>query len=412
MGEIKDKVRKIIKPTNKDKFLKTVQELRKTIPKKYNQIELMDYLADPAIDILSSITTRGDGKSENWLQGLGYLSVKLGFQTLIVVRHAELRNAMIAQIQDSYSDSVLLDESLLTFNINMDVTTINYDEYTPFIIVDLNNANDLKNYAGVLRHCNIQLYDEFLAVGGEYTNAEFIKWKTIFETMDRGYVEGMKYTNDRRKAVFLGNPVDWGSEFLAYWDMYHMLEQQPMNTIQKHGMIALERRKNKNAQEHKNNRMFREDESVTGDFSYNSWSVKKPKTSLLPIIIKTRDNFIYLYRDDKPIITVKPYADSYQFNTDIADNREDSYFLTPRFYKDYFYKKYNNDLLWFENQFSKDYILNNFVQLDMFKIIGLADALDQQNEITNLNKPDQDMKAFEQAQLDSLKAKLVREYLI
>lgn len=110
--------------------------------------------------------------------------------------------------------------------------------------MDLNNANDLKNYSAVLRHANLIMYDEFLAVGGEYAPHEFDKFKTIFETMDRSLIPPMEYTNNRRKAIFLANPVDFSSEFLAQWQMYHYLESQPMNTIKVYKNMAIERRKN------------------------------------------------------------------------------------------------------------------------------------------------------------------------
>lgn len=397
----------IFKPkTNSEKYLAFLKKCRKQgIPEKYNQGLILDYLTDPDIDLNVSITTRTDGKTFNVNYLLARLAREFGFCTLIVVRHAEIRNAMIEQIHDVYTKGYGLDDKNFSFNINMDVTSIYDGELTSFLVCDLNNANDLKNYSATLKQANVIEYDEFLAVGGEYTNAEFAKWKTIFETMDRGETPAMAYTNHLRKAIFLANPVDFGSEFLAHYDMYEMLEKQPMNTIQKHGNIALERRRNLNAQTGKNNRLFRESESVTGEFDLNSWQLKKPKNTDLPVIVKTNDTFIYIYDNrNQPIISVKPYANHYDYNTELNDNRDTSIYLkADRYFKDNFFKKYTRELIGFENQYSKDYILQTYPSLNIFKLIR------EQRQPVNA---DTEIKKLDQAEKDIQLKRIYQQYIM
>lgn len=387
---------------------KELVKVRKYIPKKYNQLELMDYLADDKIDILTSITTRTDGKTFNYLMSLIWFCRHLGFCTTVVVRHADLRQAMLSQIQDVYNEAEWLDVKDFGWNSTADIITVEDRGYPCFLIVDLNSANDLKNFSGTLKQANIAIYDEFLALGGEYTNAEFLKFKTIFETMDRSNItEGMKYTNGRRKFILLGNPVDFGSEFLAYYNMYEMLEKQPMNTIRTYGNIALERRRNENAQENKNDRIFgnrEHNESVTGLFAINGWRIKKPKDTTLPIVVKLDETYLYIYPEKTPILSVKPFSPVYKFNTEIADNRDESEFLDPeKFNRADFYKKYNRGLILFENQYSKQYILKQYNQLNIFKIIGKGE------EPETLDK---EVKKLKQVNEKTIKRRIMEQYLL
>lgn len=385
------------------KLKKELEKIRKNIPEKYNQVELLNELYNNKVDLMFSITTRTDGKTFNYLYALAKLSDKFDFTTIIIVRHMELRGAMIAQIRDVYETMSDLNEGDLYPVINSEYVEIAYQERTPFIILDLNNANDLKNYSSVLRKANIILYDEFLAVAGQYTDHEFLKFKTIFETMDRGYNPNMDYTNGRRKAIFLGNPVDFGSEFLAYWKLYEYLESQPMNSIKVYNNIAIERRRNKVAQVNKNNRIFNSDnESVTGDFKINNWAIKSPKSNDKKIAIKTIDKYIVIHLEKIPILEVTQVEDNYIYNTDLVNNREGSTYLKSTYYNDNFVKKYNRGLFRFANQFSKDYILNNYPTLKITKIIN------EQSQVIPTFKEQE--KQIEQSNINLIKQRLFMQY--
>lgn len=381
---------------------------RKNIPEKYNHGLLLDYLADDKTDLLFSITTRGDGKTFNYLYLLAQLSIKYDFNTLIIVRHMEVRNAMLQQLCDVYDTCPDLDGGKFKFDLDADYIQCYYDHKPCFVIADLNNANDLKNFSAVLRKCNLTLYDEFLAVGAEYSNQEFNKFKTIFETMDRAEIKPMNYTNHRRKALFLANPVDFTSEFLSVWDMYHMLESQPMNTIQRHRNICIERRKNEAPHEVKNSRIFEgigENESLTGEFHINNYRIQEPDKTLPKITIKTVDKYINIYLGSKPILDVVAYEEHYQFNTELEDNIEDSTYLKDNYYNDSAKRKHDKGRYLYANQFSKSYILENFPTLNLTRIIKRSDI----KGVTN--QENQDL-IFKNAEKESIKARLLRDYLL
>lgn len=401
-NEEERKQEKIKKSGNKLK--KELEKIRKNIPEKYNQVELLDQLYNNKIDLLFSITTRTDGKTFNYLYALAKLSLKFDFTTIIIVRHMELRGAMLAQIRDVYSTMDDLNDGDLYPAINSEYVEVNYKEQTPFIILDLNNANDLKNYSSVLKKANIILYDEFLAVAGQYTDHEFLKFKTIFETMDRGYNDNMNYTNGRRKAIFLANPVDFGSEFLAYWKLYEYLEMQPMNTIKCYNNIAIERRRNQVAQQNKNNRIFDnvENESITGTFKINNWAIKQPKTNDKRIIIKTLEKYLVINLEKIPVLEITQNEENYKYNTDLVDNSKNSIYLKASYYNENFPKKYIRGEYRFANQFSKDYILQNYPTLKINKII--------KENITAIPSFKEQEKEIDEENLKLLKQRLFMQY--
>lgn len=382
---------KLFSKKPEDKFKKELENIRKNIPEKYNQVKLLDQLCNNNVDLLFSITTRTDGKTFNYLYALAKLSEAFDFTTIIIVRHMELRGAMVSQITNVYETMDDLKQGDLYPNINIEYIQMMYKDKIPFIIVDLNNANDLKNYSSILKKANLILYDEFLSVGGQYADHEFLKFKTIFETMDRGTNSNMQYTNNRRKAIFLGNPVDFGSEFLSYWKLYQYLEHQPMNTIKVYKNVAIERRKNKVAQENKNNRIFNstDNESITGTFNINTWAIKEPKDLDKKIIIKTVDKYIVIHLEKTPVLEVTQIEKNYKYNTDLKDNNNNSTYLKTTYYNDNFLKKYNRKLFNFANQYSKDYILNNYPTLKITKIINEQTAdepsLEEQNNVRKEN---------------------------
>ena len=56
-------------------YLKEYKEYKeKYLPTEFNQLELLDELCNDEIDHYMSITSRGDGKSFNYISAVGYLS--------------------------------------------------------------------------------------------------------------------------------------------------------------------------------------------------------------------------------------------------------------------------------------------------------------------------------------------------
>lgn len=357
-----------------EKNINTVlAKYRKTIPSKYNQLNFLDYLTDEDVDAIFSITTRSDGKTYGTLSALAVLSSELGITTTIIIRHYDLRKAVMSNLSEIYQNDKFFDIKKMSFFMDTDIVTVNYKGQDAFYIVDLNSAGDLKNYSTKLSNATITLYDEFLSVGGEYSSNEFLKFRTIFETMDRGEKEALKYTNNRRKAIFLANPVDFSSEFLDAFDLYRPIANQELGTIQKYDNVVLEMRKNTTGQENKNNRIFKHvtnNESITGKFTVNDWQIKAPNENDFNFVIKTRDKYIVVFCGRSVIIKAQGYmSKDYIYNTDIKDNSNSSEYLdSDKYYRDDMYRLYNKGKVFFANPFSKEYVLTNYPYLDIVKL--------------------------------------------
>lgn len=392
-----------------EKNINTVlAKYRKTIPSKYNQLNFLDYLTDEDVDAIFSITTRSDGKTYGTLSAMAILSAELGITTTIIIRHYDLRKAVMSNLSEIYNNDKFFDNKKMAFFMDTDIITVKYKGQDAFYIVDLNSAGDLKNYSSKLSNATITLYDEFLSVGGEYSSHEFLKFRTIFETMDRGEKEALKYTNNRRKAIFLANPVDFSSEFLDAFDLYRPIANQELGTIQKYDNVVLEMRKNVNGQENKNNRMFKHvtnNESITGKFTVNDWQIKTPNENDLNFVVKTRDKYIVVFCGHSVIIKVQGYmSKDYIYNTDIKDNSSSSEYLDPeKYYREDMYRLYNKGKLYFANPFSKEYVLTNYPDLDIVKL-----ARKQHIQIDQVNTQ---VQMFNETQETKFKKALLSKFL-
>lgn len=392
-----------------EKNINTVlAKYRKTIPEKYNQLNFLDFLTDDDVDAIFSITTRSDGKTYGTLTALAILAAELGITTTIIVRHYDLRKAVVSNLSDIYQNKKFFDNRKMAFFFDTDIVTVTYNNQDSFYIVDLNSAGDLKNYSTKLSNATLTLYDEFLAIGGDYSSNEFLKFRTIFETMDRGEKDSLKYTNNRRKAIFLANPVDFSSEFLDAFDLYRPIANQELGTIKKYDNIVLEMRKNVNGQENKNNRLFKHvnnNESITGKFTVNDWQLKTPQETDFNFVVKTKDKFLVVFCGQSVIIRVQGYMPKhYIYNTDIKDNSDSSIYLDPeKYYREDMYRLYNKGKLFFANPFSKEYVLMNYPLLDIVKL-----AKKQKNNINEINTQE---AIFNESQETRFKKALLTKFL-
>lgn len=210
------------------------------------------------------------------------------------------------------------------------------------------------------------------------------KVKTIYESIDRnhGNIDYIKIP----KIVLLGNAVNFSSPLLSNLNIYEQLQHHSkfaMNSKRQYGNIMLEMRRNEHSNENRNTRAFNSDNDsmTTGEFDFNTFNLaddalrKHISSNGNFFYIKTPYNFIkvmYHLNDYQTNIKVVPYADNYQFCTDVSDVEHGALFLKDSFYKENHSKRYYNPSnLHFDNAYSKSFILNedDFIYLNMNKII-------------------------------------------
>lgn len=362
------------------KFDKYVNEFRKNnVPKKYNQIELMNHLTDENLDHYFSISNRADGKSFNYIHFLLNLSNDFNVGFMLISRKYTLRHSYISLIQKIVDKSNILNEKKLSFLNTQNYVKVLYVDRTIAVITDLNSATNLKYDSNFLDDFPIIVYDEFLAIEGDYLPDEWERLKTIYGSVNRGNeIPIIKFP----KLVYLGNAVNFSSPILSNLNLFHRLENQPINTLKLYGNVAIEMRYNKSRNEDRNLRAFDEenDRMSQGQFEANNHNIvtdferKQLSKDRHYLMIKLEQYFLRVdYNLDNKIIvlSVLGFSESYDFNTEIKDNKEKSIFLDDYYYKQSHQKRYEKGLYKFDNNYSRDTITSNLhlMHLNLMKVI-------------------------------------------
>lgn len=360
-----------------------LEKHRKTIPEEYNQIELCNELMNKDLDFYISISNRSDGKSFNYVGFFIKLAIEKGIGFMLVSRHFTLRYAYQELVDEIVSEMKGVNFNHIFYDKNDDYIKIGYKEDYIGIITDLNNATDLKYHSATLKYFPIIIYDEFLALEGDYLTDEWEKLKTIYQSVDRNK-DDIPFIS-HPKIFLLGNAVNFSSPILANLDIFKYLQNHKINTIRQHNNILIELRKNQNVNNKKNLRAFdsENDAMTTAQFNFNDYQLTNDND--IQYIQKNSDFFyiktefgylkiIFNVNDLRTDIKFVPYVENYQFCTQIEDVKEDVIYLDERYY-DYenhhkqYYKK--GSFITFDNAYTKSFVLDNddLIALRIKKVI-------------------------------------------
>ncbi|MBS6928574.1 MAG: hypothetical protein KH152_08775, partial [Finegoldia magna] len=329
----------------RDNEIKEYQNLldkhRRTIPDEYNKIELCTELMNKDLDFYISISNRSDGKSFNYVGFFIKLAIEKGIGFMLVSRHFTLRYAYQELIDEIVDNMKGLNFNHVFYEKNDDYIKVGYKEDYIGIITDLNNATDLKYHSATLKYFPIIIYDEFLALEGDYLSDEWEKLKTIYQSIDRNKDEIPFISHP--KIFLLGNAVNFSSPILANLDIFNYLQNHKINTVRQYDNILIELRKNDNVNNKKNLRAFdsTNDAMTTAQFNFNDYQLTS--TNDLKYIQKDSDFFyiktdlgylkiIFNVNDLRTDIKFVPYVEDYQFCTEIDDVKSDVIFLDEKYY--------------------------------------------------------------------------------
>lgn len=399
------------------KFKKYVQTFRGDfIPKKYNQIKLMDYLLNDEIDHYISISNRADGKSFNYCHFILRLAVEHNIGFTFVVRNFTVRDAGQKLFQK------IID--VMNFNAN-DFTFMRTEFYIALIyrdryvglFTDLNKATDLKYQSNFLADFPIIIYDEFLALDGDYLIDEWDRLKTIYGSINRN--ENIPLIKIP-KIIYLGNAVNFSSPILSNLNLFNILENHKMNTVKQYDNIVLELNKNDNANERRNLRAFNEeqDNMTKAEFNVNNYAVatetERNRINKNPayIYIKLGNNYlkvIYNVETYETILTITSYNDYYDFNLLMKDNRETSIYLDDTFFSPEFHTKYIKGIYLFDNNYSKDFILDSMNNLKNLRINKVIKQHIANNTFDNFERNE---KVYQENYIQNTKKALVEKFLL
>lgn len=359
------------------------------IPKKYNQCKLLNYFTNDNIDHYISISNRADGKTYNYIKFFIKLAIDFDIKFILLSRNFTVRNSYCEIVNNITQSSKDLEYSLLEFNTTQFYRSVVYNKKTLGIITDLNEATNLKYFSQYIKNFDILIYDEFLAIENDYLPDEWERLKTIYSSVNRDFSKDriIKYP----KIFYLGNAVNFSSPILANLKLYNILENHTINTAKRYGNICLEINKNENVNTIRNLRAFSEDKDglTNADFKSNQFNIANEKDFIevkkdYEYIIVKIDNNNYLRIEYNKItlqcvLSITINENDYNFNTEIKDNKDNSIYLSKKYYKEKFTKKYVNNLFLFKNEYSKNYILSDY-RLSTLNIYKLLNCIYHDNE--------------------------------
>lgn len=371
---------------------------KKHIPKRYNQVKLLDHLNDPEIDHFISISSRTDGKSINYVHALLNIAIDYNLGLMFISRNMMLRQSYQTLLEDIFDLSTVLNREDFSFIRTQYYVSLNYKKRTIAIITDLNSATELKYFSNFLKKFPIMVYDEFLAIESDYLSDEWIRLKTIYESIDRVEEYPLIY---KPKIFYLGNAVNFESPILHGLEIFNILERHPLNTMKVYKYdfnIALEINRNENTNELRNTRAFgsNNDSMTTAQFETNDFLIATEndknhiKINPRTIFIKLKNDYLKIWFNPDDLTTILSIEttmtkDHYDYNQLLKDNTSTSIYLNDYYYKDTHIKKYDQGFYLFENNYSKNTITsehNNLNWLRINKIIREYMIKDnQQNEI-------------------------------
>lgn len=376
-----DKIKSFINPTEDEKYKKMIKSFRKNhVPEQYNQIKLLDELNNPDIDHFISISNRTDGKSINYVHALLYIAIEYDLGLTFLSRNMMLRTSYQELINDIIEISTIFDRRDFNFIRTQYYVSLNYKDQTIAVISDLNNASELKYFSNYLKKFPIIIYDEFLTLQTEYLSDEWVRLKTIYESIDR--IE--KYPLIHKPKIFyFGNAVNFESPILHGLKIFNILENHPMNEAkiyQYEFNVMLEINRNENANVRRNTRAFgsEDDSMTTAQFETNDHNIADDsdrehiKHNPRFIYIKLKSDYLKIWfnRDTLHVIlSIESFIEhDYQYNMQLKDNKEGSIYLNETYFDEDHIKRLDRGDYLFENNFSKNYITTDFQGLNELKI--------------------------------------------
>lgn len=387
------------------KFVKTY--IDKYVPKNYNQLELMPRLFQDNIHHMMSISSRTDGKTFNYLGCIMALTINFNIKFQLIVRHYTLRKEMFNTLLKIATTIEYFDPKQLSIQNGDFYIIVFYGEKVIGIITDIDHVSDLKYSSNFLCDFKLVIYDEFLARKSDYLPDEHTNLKNLIESINRDFEPDETALLTHPKILYLGNAVNFDSPLLAYYDMFSVLEKHKINTLRDYVngelpvKLSLEMRRNDKNNAKRNIGIFPDEDDdamSTGEFNFNSYALADDSVrnavkngNYYEFNIKLLEYYLnvrYNYQRDIYILSVRAGAENYQFCTEVSDVKDGVIYLTEAYYSERMHKKHVNGEFTYNDAFTKNYITTqeNYVQLKLFKLIGIHYEENKKEEIAVRNE--------------------------
>lgn len=299
-----------------------VPKIRRAIPPQYNQVRLLDYLSDDEVQLMVSITTRGDGKTYNYILALIKIALKFkDFKFVLISRHFTLRGSYQQTLTTILQEQFKLTRGDIFFDNNNQYSTLYVKDEPICILTELKSATDLKYSSTVLKNYRFILYDEFIAIRGDYNPEEAEQLKTIYESIARPADNAIPLIP---KIMLLGNPHNFDSPLFSYFNLYHILDKQKINTIEKHGDTVIERWKNEESLSKVKSELFGKSDD---NAMYNGQFVTNTALVASPELLSHCKNKITIKLDNEQYLIIH-YLNPKKYYLEITYKRPDKIMYT------------------------------------------------------------------------------------
>ena len=376
----------------KTKIQRYISRFRKKyVPKKYNQIKMLDYLTDDDVDHYISISNRADGKSYNYIHFFMRFAIDFGVNFMLIARHFTIQQMYVDQLRKIAStfNKSINPKNLQFINSQFYIKVIYKTDKgakTIGLITDLNEAQDLKYNSAYLSDFPIIIFDEFLVLETDYLPDEYERLQTIYTSVNRK--ENIDYIHFP-KIFYLGNAVNFSSPILMNLGLFNKIENQSLNTIQKYGNKVLEINKNLNANEIRNTRAFDEehDNVANVEFSNNKYLLptenqrKQFRIYGEVCFVKLERNYLridFIFDKGLIMLSIVGFVKEYDYNLREVDSNDKSIFLKETYYSDNYPRRFQKGEFLFENAPSRYYVLRDR-QLLRLKITRLVSEVHARN---------------------------------
>ena len=370
---------------NSDKFNRYVVRFRKKyIPKRYNQILLMDYLQDPKVFHLISISNRADGKSNNYIHFAMRMSIDFTVGFTIVARHWTVQKSYVRVLIEICREFSDLDESSIFFRNSDFYIRVLYKvegkDKEIGIITDFTQVSDLKNESAFMSNFPFIIIDEFLVLEQEYFSDEYDRLSLLYSTINRKPKDSIPIIGNP-KVLYLGNAINFSSPILLGLNLFNKIEKQPLNTVYKYGKVVLEMFKNEQANNDRATDAFDEENNDLANvvFSHNDYLiVSDAERDYLTfygnkVIVKLKEKYLFIYYNiDRQLymLSIRGFSKTYDFNMFPKDNTETSIYIKPSYYDEIYKNRFLKGKFKFDNVYSRYHVMTDgyLITLNIKKI--------------------------------------------
>lgn len=399
-----------------------IQQFREHhVPKRYNQIRLLDELNNKELNHYMSISNRTDGKSINYIHALLNIAIDYDLGLTFLSRNMMLRDSYKSLIEEIIEISTILERNDFTFIRSQYYIQLNYKNNPIAVISDLNNATELKYFSNFLKKFPIIIYDEFIALETDYLSDEWDRLRTIYTSIDRIAEYPLIH---KPKIFYFGNAENFESPILHGMNLFNILEKHPMNEMRTYTLsngisIALEILRNKTANEQRNTTVFgnHNDALTTAEFETNNYNIATENDRLnikrnpREIYVKIKNDYLKIWfnRDTLEVILsiVNRIDEDYHYNVQLKDNKYNSIYLNERYFDDKHVKRIDRGYYLFENNYSKNVIASDFHGLNRLKINKLIrEYLRTDNETKEIEAKE---KQFKENYIEQTKKGLMKK---